>query len=153
MRKILVFQHVAHELLGTLNPLLKKKGFVYEHLKLEFRRIEEALKKEIPVLEICLGAQLVAPVLGAKVQKSPEKEIGWYDVHLADHGAKDLVFKGFKKNEKVFQLRGDTFEVAKRCRPLGLDYRHFINLFHYLVLKKKRPPWPLATGNPKKVSV
>jgi GMP synthase (glutamine-hydrolysing) len=146
---MIVFQHVAHELLGTLNPLLKEKGFriryinfgrhpdmnpsldgynglvvlggpmgVYEaekhpHLKIECQRIEEALKKNIPILGVCLGSQLIAHVLGASVKKSKEKEIGWYDVHLTDDGAKDPLFYKFKKTEKIFQLHGDAFESPK----------------------------------------
>ncbi len=105
MRKIMVFQHVGHEPLGTLNPMLKSAGFniryvnfarhpdfvpsldnysglivlggpmgVYEaneyaHLKVEMKAIEEALKKNMPVLGICLGAQLVASVLGGQVRE------------------------------------------------------------------------------------
>ena len=147
MRKILVFQHVAHEILGTLNPLLKEKGFrvryvnfertpdaepslekynglvvlggymgVYEadkytHIRVEMKLIEEALKKNIPILGICLGSQMLAHALGARVYKSPEKEIGWYDVMMTEAGAKDPLFSHFKKRETIFQMHGDTFKI------------------------------------------
>jgi GMP synthase (glutamine-hydrolysing) len=147
MRKILVFQHVAHEPLGTLDPLLKSEGFriryvnfqrdpgvevsldgynglivlggpmgVYEaasypHLRREMRSLEDALKREIPVLGICLGSQLLAEVLGGKVHKGPVKEIGWYDVKITGPGKKEGLFEGFAATERIFQLHGDTFDV------------------------------------------
>jgi GMP synthase (glutamine-hydrolysing) len=155
MRKVLVFQHVAHEILGTLNPLLKAEGFriryvnfqrhsdfqanlegynglivlggpmgVYEaaqfpHLTHEMKIIEEALKKEIPVLGICLGSQLLAEVLGGKVRKSKQQEIGWYDVKLTEKGMCHQHFKGFSETEKIFQLHGDTYDVPKGAEHLA----------------------------------
>lgn len=149
MRKILVFQHVSHEILGTLNPLLKSEGLqiryvnfgrnpdekptldkysgliilggymgVYEaekytHIKVELQLIEQALKKDIPILGICLGSQMLAHVLGADVRKSKEKEIGWYDIHLTPEGMRDPMLESFKKTEKIFQLHGDTFDIPK----------------------------------------
>lgn len=153
--KVLVFQHVAHEILGTLNPLLKEKRFrvryinyerdpdtkpsiekysglivlgghmgVYEadkytHIRVEMQIIEEALKKNIPILGICLGAQILAHVLGANVKKHTEKEIGWCDVHLTARGKEDRLFSHFKKTEKVFQMHGDTFEIPKDAEHLA----------------------------------
>src|SRR5690349_16930935 len=115
MKKVIVLQHVAWEILGTLDPLLKKESFrvryvnfdrqpdaqptldkydalillggpmgVYEaekhsHLKVEMKLIEQALQKDIPIMGICLGSQLLAHVLGADVRKHTEREMGWYD--------------------------------------------------------------------------
>lgn len=155
MRKVLVFQHVAHEILGTLDPLLKKNRFrvryvnferhpneepsldkyaglivlggymgVYEsdrytHIKHEMKVIEEALKKQIPILGICLGAQILAHVLGANVRKHAKKEVGWHDVHLTDGGKNDSVFSAFRPTEKIFQMHGDTFDIPKTAEHLA----------------------------------
>lgn len=155
MRKIMIFQHVPWEPLGTLNPMLKAAGFrirfvnfgrhpdtvpkldvysgliilggpmgVYEadkypHLQVEMRLIEEALKREIPVLGICLGSQLLAQVLGAPVRKAAQKEIGWYDVHLTEKGKQDPLFAGFKPIEKIFQLHQDTFDPPQCATHLA----------------------------------
>lgn len=157
MRKVLVFQHVAHAILGTLNPMLKEQGFriryvnfdrdpnsrptiekydgliilgghmgVYEaakysHIQVEMALIEKALKKGIPILGICLGAQMLAQVLGSHVRKSPEKEMGWYDLHLTSKGQSDSLLKHFKKTEKVFQMHGDTFDVPKQAEHLAFS--------------------------------
>lgn len=155
MRKVLVFQHVANKILGTLNPTLKARGLniryvnyertpdehpsmqkynglivlgghmsvyeadKYKHIRVEMRLIEEALKKNIPVLGICLGAQLLAHVLGSDVRKNAEKEIGWYDLKLTDKGVQDPLFSHFKPVEKVFQLHGDTFDIPSSCSHLA----------------------------------
>lgn len=155
MRKVLVFQHVAHKILGTLNPTLKEHGLnmryvnfertpeaspsvekyngliilgghmgvyeadKYKHIKVEAKLIEQALKKNIPVLGICLGSQILAHVLGSPVRKHAEKEIGWHDIYLTDEGAKDPVFSQFRQREKVFQLHGDTFDIPASCVHLA----------------------------------
>lgn len=147
MPRILVFQHVAFELLGTLNPLFKSYGFriryvnysrdpeatptldgyhglvvlggpmgvedgaEHPHLETEKERILHAIEAGVPVLGICLGAQLIAHALGAQVGPNPRKEIGWYDVSLTEEGRKDPVMRHFAETERIFQWHGDTFEI------------------------------------------
>ncbi len=91
---------------------------VYEEDRFPFLReedlfIKEAIQRGKTILGICLGAQLIAKALGAKVFKSPVKEIGWYDVSLTDEGSKDPFFSSFPKTFPVFQWHGDTFEIPK----------------------------------------
>jgi GMP synthase (glutamine-hydrolysing) len=155
MRKIMVFQHVGHEPLGTLDPMLKAAGFriryvnfgrdpdivpsldsynglivlggpmgVYEsarypHLKTEMKLIEEALRREIPVLGICLGAQLLAAALGAEVCKAPGWEFGWCDVEVTEAGKGDTLFQTYNPTETVFQIHQDAFTVPKSARHLA----------------------------------
>lgn len=91
----------------------------YAHLKVETRLIEEALKKELPILGICLGSQILASVLGASVRKHTEREMGWYDVRLTEAGATDPVIGHFEAAEKVFQSHGDTFDVPSSAVHLA----------------------------------
>ncbi len=155
MRKVIVFQHVANKILGTLDPLLKKKGLriryvnfdrhpdtrpsidrydglvilgghmgvyeadTYTHIKVEMEMIEQALKKQIPILGICLGSQILAHVLGSTVRKSPEKEIGWYDIDLTAEGKQAPLFEHFQAREKLFQLHGDTFDIPRSAVHLA----------------------------------
>lgn len=147
MRRILVFQHVAWELLGTLNPMLKQAGFriryvnfqrhpdaeprinkynglvvlggpmnvdqvaEYPHLATEARLIRAAIAQRIPVLGICLGAQLIAHSLGARVYANEVKEIGWYDVSVTDAAADDPLMAAMGPTQRIFQWHGDTFDL------------------------------------------
>lgn len=75
--------------------------------------IKDAILKKIPVLGICLGAQLIAKALGAKVYPNSVKEIGWYLLEITDQAVFEPLFKGFDMNELVFQWHGDTFEIPE----------------------------------------
>jgi GMP synthase-like glutamine amidotransferase len=89
---------------------------VYEEDRYPFLREEDLLIKESIqrgklVLGICLGAQLIAKALGAKVFKAPVKEIGWYDVSLTRVASQDPLFSKLPKTLPVFQWHEDTFEI------------------------------------------
>jgi len=89
---------------------------VYEEGRYPFLReedlfIKEAIQRGKTVLGICLGAQLIAKALGAKVTKAPVKEIGWFDVSLTKQGSCDPLFCRFPKTFSVFQWHEDTFEL------------------------------------------
>ena len=71
---------------------------VYEEDKYPFLAeedvfIKECLRLKIPYLGLCLGSQLLAKAVGAKVVRSPVKEIGWYYIKLTDEGKKTLFLK------------------------------------------------------------
>jgi len=85
----------------------------YPFLREEDLFIKEAIQRGKFVLGICLGAQLIAKALGAKVFKASLKEIGWYDILLTMIGSKDPLFSNLPKAFPVFQWHGDTFEIPK----------------------------------------
>ncbi len=147
MKRLLVFQHVPHEILGTFNPLLKAAGFRiryvnfgrtpdaqpevdkydgliilggpmcisqrenHPHLETEIAAIRAAMERQMPILGICLGAQLIAAALGARVHRNPVKEIGWYDITPTTAAHDDPLFSFFGDTETIFQWHGDTFEI------------------------------------------
>jgi GMP synthase (glutamine-hydrolysing) len=83
----------------------------YPFLKKEDLFIKESIQRGKMLLGICLGAQLIAKALGARVSKAPVKEIGWYDVSLTEEGSKHPLFSDFPRTFSVFQWHGDTFEI------------------------------------------
>ena len=64
-------------------------------------------------LGFCLGGQLLAKALGAKVRKNHTREIGNFKIHLTEEGLEDPLFKGFKHTFPVLEWHGDTFEIPE----------------------------------------
>jgi GMP synthase (glutamine-hydrolysing) len=91
----------------------------YPHLATEVHLIEEAVERGMPVLGICLGAQLIAKALGAEVKGNQQKEIGWYDVSPTEKGKNDPLLRHLGKVEKIFQWHGDTFGVPREAVHLA----------------------------------
>ncbi len=81
------------------------------HLNAEMKVIEQTLAAGKPVLGICLGAQLLAHVLGGEVRHNGASEIGWYDIATTAAGQSDPVLAPLAQLEKVFQWHSYTFEV------------------------------------------
>jgi GMP synthase (glutamine-hydrolysing) len=155
MSRILVFQHVAAEPLGTLDPLIRRRGhrikfvnFEREpdaqpaidryhglvvlggpmnvedagqraHLVTEMRVIEQALRQDKPVLGICLGAQLLAHVLGAPVRRHARAEIGWYELATTPVGRADPVLAPLGERAPVFQWHAYTFDLPAGAQHLA----------------------------------
>ena len=80
-------------------------------LRWEIAALQEAVRRGIPVLGICLGSQLIARALGARVYRNPVKEIGWGPVRLTEAAHADALFQGFGSEEMVFQWHGETFDL------------------------------------------
>jgi GMP synthase-like glutamine amidotransferase len=90
---------------------------LYPWLLYEKQFIKEAIDNHKSVLGICLGAQLITDVLGGRVTRNPEREIGWMPVDFNAEAYKFPLFKNFPKKTYVFQWHGDTFSTLgeKAC--------------------------------------
>jgi GMP synthase (glutamine-hydrolysing) len=86
-------------------------------LAAELKLIERAAAGGTPVLGICLGAQLIAKALGARVYRNPEKEIGWAPVYFTEAAQRDVVFGGIASPASLFHWHGETFDL-----PAGSDW-------------------------------
>ena len=148
MKKVLVFRHVPHEGLGTIESFLKRSSvqidycdlfqnnaipvnpldyhFVismggpmnvdeierYPFLGSEKTFIAQAIRSKVPVLGVCLGAQMIARALGARVSLGPQKEIGWYPIQFSKQAVNDPLFYDlFDSKPIVFHWHGDTFDL------------------------------------------
>ncbi len=83
----------------------------YPWLVGEKRFIERTIAAGARVLGICLGAQLIAQVLGARVYANSEKEIGWFAVETTEAARSAAVFQDFPRRLLAFHWHGDTFDI------------------------------------------
>ena len=93
----------------------------YPWLVKEKRFIEAALGRNIPVLGICLGAQLLADVLGARVSRNEYKEVGWFPVSLTDLGRQSRLISGFPDQFTAFHWHGDVFHTPEGADSLAIS--------------------------------
>ncbi len=91
----------------------------YPWLAEENRLLAQAAKAGLPVMGVCLGAQLLAKALGAKVVRSPGEEIGWYQAKLTPAAAADPLLAGVAPTVPVLQWHGDMFQVPEGGRLLA----------------------------------
>lgn len=96
------------------------------YLKQEMDLIQDSVKKEIPVLGICLGSQLIAKAFGARVYKGPKKEIGFYEDVEFDNRTRSNLFNGINGPSLVFHWHGDTFDLPEGAIRLAhsKDYQN-----------------------------
>lgn len=85
----------------------------------EIHAIGEAIHRGIPVLGICLGSQLIARALGARVYRNTVKEIGWSPIHWTQAAQSDALFAGFRGAETVFQWHSETFDLPSGAELLA----------------------------------
>jgi GMP synthase (glutamine-hydrolysing) len=83
----------------------------YPFLRWEKRIIRAAIDEAVPVVGICLGAQLIAATLGTLVYHGRVKEIGWSPISITPHGQVDSLLGYLPENATVFQWHGDGFEL------------------------------------------
>jgi GMP synthase (glutamine-hydrolysing) len=94
----------------------------------ELDLIGRTIQHNTPILGICLGSQLIAKALGARVYRNPSLEVGWYPVHFTA----DPLFRGLPSPTTFFHWHGETFDLpdgaehlawSDRCRHQAFRYR------------------------------
>jgi GMP synthase-like glutamine amidotransferase len=89
---------------------------IYEHesytwLCKEKQFISSAIQSGKKTLGICLGAQLIADALGARVEKNENKEIGWFQVYRTPESGNLKILEGIPESFFAFHWHGDTFQI------------------------------------------
>lgn len=85
----------------------------------EKRFIERTIAAGRRVLGICLGAQMIAQVLGARVYANDEKEIGWFAVEATAAARTAAVFQDFPRRLLAFHWHGETFDIPAGAKHVA----------------------------------
>lgn len=91
----------------------------YSWLREEKAAILAAINGVKTVLGICLGSQLIADVLGARVYRNPEKEIGWFDISLTETALRQPFWEAMGERFPVFHWHGDTYDLPAHAQWLA----------------------------------
>jgi GMP synthase (glutamine-hydrolysing) len=103
-------------------PMSANDVDVYPYIAEELALVGDFVRQGKKVLGICLGAQIMARALGARVYPGPAKEIGWYDIELLEEGIRDPLMSklavhpragDFWRKFRVFHWHGETFDLPK----------------------------------------
>lgn len=114
----------------TYSWLIEEKAF-----------IKESIAHDKVIIGLCLGAQLIADVLGGLVTKNAQTEIGWFPVFFTDKARDNELFSFLPSNATVFQWHGDTFShlpmevdviaTGSACQNQAFMYRDRIFGFQF----------------------
>lgn len=84
----------------------------------EQQLIRKAIDKNIPVLGICLGAQLMSAALGGKITHDDNMEIGWHDVEADFNQSDDDWLHDLPEKFTPFHWHADTFSIPENATVL-----------------------------------
>jgi GMP synthase (glutamine-hydrolysing) len=115
--KIAAIDQADLDLLIVLGgPIGAYEDDLFPFIKEEIRLLELRLAARRPTLGVCLGAQLIARTLGARVYPGPHKEIGWSPLALTAAGRKSPLRH---LTSPVLHWHGDTFDLPREAALLA----------------------------------
>ncbi len=95
---------------GTMNVF---DYHIHPWMQDEIEWVAAYIKSGKPVLGICLGAQIVATVLGSEVYPGTEKEIGWHNIRFLPCLGNYRICDNLPDTRRVFHWHGDTFQIPE----------------------------------------
>jgi len=95
----------------------------YPFLKDEMRLVRDAAMADKPIYGMCLGAQVMAAALGAKVYPNREREIGFYEIELLPEANEDALWKDCAARMAPMSWHGDTFDLPEGAVRLASSAR------------------------------
>lgn len=120
--KINCFENPVYPIVNEVDRLIIMGGpmGVYETDKYNWLTPEISFIKSVidggkKVLGICLGSQLIAAAMGAKVYPMKHKEIGWFMITWEKAALMNSLTKGVSRKTKVFHHHGDTFDLPQQA--------------------------------------
>jgi GMP synthase (glutamine-hydrolysing) len=118
-----------HGLVVLGGPMSANQTDRYPHLRYEQEAIGEAVHRGLPVLGICLGAQLMAVSLGGRSLPGAAVELGWSRVEPTADGVDDPLIGQLHGGQRIFQWHSDTFTLPSAAvhlaRSAGCEHQAF----------------------------
>jgi GMP synthase (glutamine-hydrolysing) len=102
---------------------------VHPELASEREWLAEAVRRDLPVLGICLGAQLLARALGAEVRAGEAPELGYAPVEILD--PEDPVLGTLAPSTTVLHWHGDVFDLPEGAEHLARSERTEVQAFRH----------------------
>ncbi len=136
--------------LGTPTSVLEYRR--HDYLKSLFALLSEAIRRDMPVLGVCFGGQLLAHAFGATVEAMKNgKEIGCHSVELTEAGKNDSLFAGVPDQFPAVHWHGDAFRIpfgadslatTPHCKTQAFRIKRQVGLqFHLEVRPEDLPKW------------
>jgi len=135
--------------LAVMGGAMSANDMLYTNRQAEIL-ILQAMYRDIPVIGHCLGGQLMAKALGAKVVKSPKPEIGWQNINYINDKTTDEWF-GTNPTHKVIHWHYDSFDIPEGAKLLATSEacpnqafsigKHLAMQFHIEIDENKVHSW------------
>ena len=126
------FDALSDDLLIVLGgPISVNDAGMFPFIDIEVELLRRRIAADKPTLGICLGAQLIARALGAKVYPGKEKEIGWYDISLTAAGAQSALRYLDARHCSMLHWHGETFDLPSGAALLASSERYPHQAFSY----------------------
>ncbi len=103
----------------------------YPYFRSEMALINDALRTEKPILGVCLGSQLIAAALGARVYRNTSREIGWYPVRLSAAARDHRLMGGLPGEFMACHWHSDTFDLPSGAIALASSELTPLQAFSY----------------------
>lgn len=99
-------------------PISVNQGDIFPFIEQELALLKQRLVLDKPTLGVCLGAQLLAHALGAKIYPGKEKEIGWSPLALSPAGERGAL-RHLAPPLRVLHWHGETFDLPAGAELLA----------------------------------
>jgi GMP synthase (glutamine-hydrolysing) len=132
-----VIRHLAFEDLASFASVLQAHNYQINYIEAAYDELSQIdafsqrLAADKPTLGICLGAQLIASALGAKVYPGKEKEIGWYPLRLTEAGKHSALRYLSAEHCSMLHWHGETFDLPGNAVLLASSEKYPNQAFSY----------------------
>jgi GMP synthase-like glutamine amidotransferase len=112
----------SHEIAGIISlggPMGANDEEEFPWIRQEISLMQRVFDRELPMVGICLGGQMMARALGGRVERNPLVEVGWFPIELNEVGQEDPIVGAAGANPTVYHWHGDTFYPPKEATHLG----------------------------------